>query len=514
MRSLRKVKSGFLALAEELRSKPSPNRGDSALKSTASSSDPASPIKQDSKDIGDINGVAESPSPVTSPSNAAPILKLDIASSQMSLSPFSTSPSVSSKDKKISFDNTSLSRPHLGSPDLSAATIRPTLSYDGPSFLPVPEIHSPLEDPFQSPTQQSVHPEDITDLDDNSANIVQGSLDAKHDGVSLGTATGEENYLEIKNCNTGNSKDASLEKPNISPTDVCSSPAAATQQQVDPNGYHAGNNSETDIGEKQSPSTQSPKVQGKACEPTVIPSLMETKTSAEDGLDSVHVNSGDFDSNNLIVQDRHDRLSETSTDEDSDFGVEIYRTECLSEQNPEPSSPNTVETMAAGPMFSEDGEKLKGLDRFERSSQDSNIQATRTTTGAGQQSMESKQLISEDSSSNSTIRLEDRPMKHAVPDTDLGCSPARPALRKLRSRQSKASSLISQIEAAQDDIQPPSPSSPSSDSHHRSIGAKNDTPLAPSGDLCYAVEAIERESGLQFNSVSAVVKILYLWLDC
>lgn len=520
MQSLRKAKSGFLALAEELRSKPSFCRGDPTSKSVTSSSDPVSPIKQNPYSLGDINSTeAEHSFPTVSPSNATPILKLDFASSQMSLSPFVSSSSNSSKDKTSSLSDTSVTQPFSGSSELPTVATRPSLPYNGPSFLPPYELHSPLEDPFQNSLTQSQEPGDISKSGDNAADPVQAPLDAERDTVPLKIATEEENTdIEKRNCNTGDIEGVSTERQSVYSSDASSVPVEAAEQQDGPGRYHALNESKTYSEEAQSHPTQS---QGK-----LFGSLnpVETKSSAKDDLDSPSVNPGDPDSSKLTPQEHHslglpgisdfeanERLSETSTEEDSDFGVEIYRTQCLGEQNPEPSSPDNVATMAIWSTFTVDGEKPEKLGQFQRSSQDSNIQATRITTTTSQQAMESKRPSSDDSSNKSTIRWEDGFVRHEIPRTEARFSPSMSALRKVRSGHSHSSSITSHVGGAQDDKQLPSRNSLSSGSHlDSSIGTKDNTPLTPSGDLRFAAEAIERTSGHQFNDVGADTKALFL----
>lgn len=519
MKSLRKAKSGFLALAEELRSKPSFCRGDSTSNYVTSSSGPVSPSRQNREGLGDINSTEpESSCPTASPSIAAPILKLDIASSQMSLSPFAISPSESSREKTPSLDESSVTRPSSNFFELPTVGIISSPFYKGPSLLPLPSAYAPLEDPFQNSLTQSLGPGDRIKASDN-ADLIQGPPE-EHDSIALKTATAEENSdVGIKNCNTGDINGVPIEGRSVYPVNCSSPPVEEIEQQEGTTKYHALNDSESYSEEAQSHSTQSPKLQGKQFGSAPMIEKVKAVLPTKDDMDPLLVNP---DNGNLTSQEHHspdlpgtsdfeanEMLSETSTEEDSDLGVEIYRTRCLSEQNPGSPSLHNVAAMAIRPILSLDGEKPEKSSQFQISSQSSSIQTTRVTVTAttDKRSMESKRPSSEGTSSKSTIRWEDGFVRHETPNTNAGCSSTRSDLRT-----SKTFSITSHTGGAPDDIQPPRRSSLSSDSHHHYIGTKDNIPLAPTGDRRFTVEAIERKSGLQLNSVGADVKTLFLWL--
>lgn len=525
MRSLRKAKSGFLAFTEELRSKPSFCHGDLATKPTTSSTDPVSPPEQASKESGGSNHpeAAEHLSLTISHGKAAPILKLDLAaSSQMSLSPFITSPSASSKDETPSPGDATMAPAFSGSSHPPATTIAPRISCSAASFLPLPEVHSHLEDPFQSLSYQSHELQDITKPDNGSDNLTQAAYDVKRNNIPGETATAEGSLPdEIKSCSKSDMEEVSLEKRSLGPAELFSPLAEKTQQDEDFNKCDPANNPKTDNEELQSCSSQSQKFHGKSFESAPGPNQAETKLLAKDDIDTTSVNIAHADSTvapqghpaqalpEISDSDPHERLSETSTDEDSDFGVDIYRTMCLGERNPL-SDPNSMATAAVWPSPSEDDEKSEELDNLQPSSQDSIIPTTVNTTSIGRQSMDIKQLPSKDSSSQSTVRWGDGYVRHENPSTYFGDWPVK-SVRDSKSRDFQMednpfTSSMSHTEEVGDSMEPPRREPPASDLQLHSIGTRDDVPLAPCGDMRYDVEAIERMNGLQLTDVRVDIK--------
>ena len=352
MRSLRKVRSGFLAFAEELRSKPSSSR-EVSPKPTSLPTDPLSSTDN--------------------PSQPAPTLKLDLFD-QMSLSPFIITPSVSSADTTAPSlpPNSSLSRPVL-------TTTMPKLSCTTPSFLSLPEMNSPLEDQFRSEPAQAPKQETIAQV---GRVLNQMPLpDAILNDDPGRTATAEESFhLETEGCNISDRKDSSSnEGENNGSPDSCSPVMQLTAGSEDAESSnlhnHAKDNGEAiPLNPNQSPTRASESIEARQ-----VPSQEKSRSSTTgDDQDPTPIDSnGECTSppstppDHLTqgpseISDVHERMSATSTDEDSDFGVEIYRTCCLSEQHSRPSNPESAKLSTLGRATSwKDGKRGK-LDRIHK----------------------------------------------------------------------------------------------------------------------------------------------------
>ncbi|KAK2759381.1 hypothetical protein FQN54_002859 [Arachnomyces sp. PD_36] len=494
-RSLRRVKSGFLAFTEELRSKPSHGYGDGTSKTGSPSRDPADPLKKGSKDPGDCD-ITEAERLSPDFADTAPVLELNFAaSSQMSLSPFAPSPTVST-DKTLPYDGTNAVTatyaPSTSSRPLTTVAT-PIISCSGPSFLPIPEVYSPLEDPFQSPANQPTELRGEKTPNEDQDGLTDAPPEPRIDRSSTRTNTSEENsQAEIKSCSERDIEHA-LKESMVGSADV--PPAKVARQQEDSCEHPTVNSSKID--------NDQPPLQDKPLESSPMTNPGEPRSSILDGPEPAPVNTDDTDNNKPASKeqtsedlagfgetDKQEMLAEISTDEDSDFGVEIYRTMCLGEGNTPPSDTSGATTIPAELSSPEEDGKSERIRKTLSLSQSSRI-PTSSNPATDHQSMQLKELSSNDSSNKSTIRWRDGYTRREVQETG--------------SKDSSAESNGENETSEDSGREVTSPTSTTSrgegvdGSDPNPIGVGDQTSLAPCGDLHHSVEANERVSGFELT---------------